>query len=278
VSVTAGAAARLTSGNANGGDVVMTTGAGIGTGTQGRYNFASAGSGTAAAPSLILAGDTGTGWYRNASDQWTWSAAGTPLISLISGQIRQGSNQRITWSSSGSTSTADTGLARAGANAVVFNDGSGAGGGTAISRAEMNKRVTAIANATLTTVATITIPNAAHSAQIYVEVCGSLGAGGAIGANEASATNCYTITVCRTAGVNAVAAISAAGGSAAAAVAGAATVTCTASLAAVSGAVGASNTIAIQVTITRSGGSSTNHTCLVYAKVMNSNASGVTIS
>lgn len=140
------------------------------------------------------------------------------------------------------------------------------------------KSTTGITDAAATTVATITIPNAAHSATIRFTVVGSLGAGGAIGANEASASNSYIVTIARTAGVNAVAAISSAFGAAASAVAGAATVTATLSLAAVSGAVGATNTIAVQTTITKSGGSSANHTALVSWEILNANASGVTVA
>lgn len=150
--------------------------------------------------------------------------------------------------------------------------------GSVGSAQKIRKSVTAIADATLTTVLTITIPNAAHSAMVAITVVGSLGAGGAIGANEASATNSYNVVVNRTAGVNAVATVSSAFGAAASNVAGAATVTATVTAAAVSGAVGASNTIALQVTITKSGGSSTNHTCQVLAEIVNANATGVTIS
>lgn len=165
-------------------------------------------------------------------------------------------------------------IQRVSTNQIKF----GSGTTQAISRSEANKEVTGIANATATDVLTITIPNGAHSAQVYIELCGQLGAGGAIGACEASATNCYTVTVTRTAGVNASAAISAASGASATAVAGAATVTCTATLSAVSGAVGATQTFTVKATISRSGGSSTNHTCLVYAKLMNKNATGITIA
>lgn len=137
---------------------------------------------------------------------------------------------------------------------------------------------TAIANNVATTVATITIPNAAHSACIRFTVVGSLGAGGAIGANEASASNSYVVTVTRTAGVNAVAEISSAFGAAASAVAGAATVTAALTLAAVSGAVGATNTVAVQVTIARSGGSSDNHTAVTTWEIVNANSSGISVA
>jgi hypothetical protein len=156
-------------------------------------------------------------------------------------------------------------------------------GGTGVPAAavvltEITKTVTAIADATATDVLTITVPNAAHVAQMSVCVTGVLGAGGAIGAGEAAATNCYVITLVRTAGVNAVATASSASGAAAAAVAGAATVTATAALSSVSGAVGASNSFTVKITITKSGGSSANHVAFVYARILNGNATGISIS
>ncbi len=50
------------------------------------------------------------------------------------------------------------------------------------------------------------------------------------------------------------------------------------SLSAVAGANSATQTFSVQVTITKGGGSSTNHTALVEAEVLNANATGVTIS
>jgi hypothetical protein len=170
----------------------------------------------------------------------------------------------------------DTGITRAAANSVQFGSGS-LTVATATSRTELNKAVASISDAVATSVLTITVPNAAHSASLLVRLTCSLGAGGAIGANEATATNTYVIALTRTAGVNATAAISTAFGGAATAVAGAATVTATAAMSAVSGAVGATNTFTVNATVTRSGGSSTNHTCLVYAQEMNANATGITI-
>lgn len=138
--------------------------------------------------------------------------------------------------------------------------------------------VTAIPNNTATTIATITIPNVAATATIRITAQGALGAGGAIGAREAMAQNSYNISVVRTAGVAAVAAISTAYGATASAVAGAATCTAALTLAAVSGAVGATNTVAIQVTVIRSGGSSDNHTCTWTAEVLNAATGGITLA
>jgi hypothetical protein len=169
------------------------------------------------------------------------------------------------------------GIARAAINSLVF--GVSVGAGAAISRTEINKTVTGITDAAATVTFTVTIPNAAHTATVEFELTGIIGAGGAIGAHEAAATTSGKIIVTRTAGVNAVAsAVSTAFGAVAANVAGATTVTVAAAVSAISGAVGATNTFTINVTITKAGGSSANHICLCYAKVMNANASGVTIA
>jgi hypothetical protein len=149
---------------------------------------------------------------------------------------------------------------------------------TTTARTEINKAVTAFTNAVAKATFTVTVPNAAHNATLEVRVQGALGAGGAIGAGEAMATNTYVIGIVRTAGVATVATATAAFGAVAVAVAGAATVTATAAVSAMSGAVGATQTFTIDVTISRSGGSSDNHTCLVYGKLLNANATGITIA
>lgn len=233
--------------------------------------------GTVTAPSIRFA-TAGNGFY-DAGGAFYFAQAGVSRMTLGDGlAITSNTAFKATSGTSTASSSADTSMSRAGAsNSWAFCDG-GSGSGQAVSRAELNKKVSSIADNTATDVLTVTIPNAAHSGQLYIELCGSLGAGGAVGANEATAVNCYTVAFTRTAGVNAVATISAASGAAACAVAGAATATCTGTLSAVTGAAGASNSFTVKATIARSGGSSANHTCLVYAKLMNANASGITIS
>lgn len=249
--------------------------------TGGTIDFTSSGAGfadgTVSSPGIPFASDndgTGTGFYRRAANAMAVAVNGVRCHEW-------GSTQLYILSDSGQLaigSSSDAVIARAAANSVVFGGTSVTPAGSATSRTHINKAVTAFTNAVAKTVLTLTIPNAAHSASYMVQITGSLGAGGAIGANEASATNCYIVTLTRTAGVNATAAISAAFGAAATAVAGAATVTCTAALAAVSGAVGASNTIDLQATISRSGGTSDNHNAVVTATLLNANATGITIS
>ena len=219
----------------------------------------------------------------DANTMAVWSGGGVTLSFRATGVSDCGINlvtdALIGWNTTtNGYNAAEAGFSKGGPNQIVSGAGVVVGGGSVTSNARINKAITAFTDAAAKTVFTLTIPNAAHSASYLVRVTGSLGAGGAIGANEASATNCYVVTLTRTAGVNATAAISAAFGAAATAVAGAATVTCTAALAAVSGGVGASNTIDIQATITRSGGSSDNHTCVATASLLNANATGITIA
>jgi len=121
---------------------------------------------------------------------------------------------------------------------------------------DLQKAVTAIADATPTDVLTVTVPNSVQTASLKVTLKGALGAGGAIGADEATGNVTYDIAIARTAGVNAVAVASAAYGSAMANVAGAATITVTAAVSAIAGAVGAVNTFTVQVTITKGSGAS----------------------
>lgn len=157
-------------------------------------------------------------------------------------------------------------------------------GGTAVPGAasvmtSVTKAVTAFTDTTAKAVWTVTVPNAAHAAVIEVDVLGVLGAGGAIGAGEGSRISKYQVVLARTAGVNVVATASSAMGGAEAHVAGAASVSSVVvTVSSITGAVGASNTFTINVAITKSGGASDNHTLVGTARVLNQNATGVTIS
>jgi hypothetical protein len=236
--------------------------------------------GTASVPSIAFASDadgTGTGIYRRAANVFSISSNGGGHWEVNSNFIHVPSDGIYAWGSGAIGTSNDTFISRATANSLQFGGASGATA-AATSRTEINKAVGSFTNAAAKATFTITVPNAAHSASFLVRVTGSLGAGGAIGANEATATNSYVVAVTRTSGVNATVAISAAFGAAATAVAGAATVTCVAAMSAVTGAVGATNTFTVDVTISRSGGSSDNHTCLCYAQLLNANSTGVTIA
>lgn len=235
--------------------------------------------GTSAAPALYFSSDTGTGFFRNAGNaiSWTFSGSGGGYT-FNSSQMRYGSGVALGWAPAADTANnaGDVLMARGGANQMIFG-GASAAAGAVTSRTEGNKAVTAFSNGVAKSVLTVTIPNAQHSAVLEVEVQGAIGTGGAIGAGEAVATNTYKFNITRTAGVNAVVVASSAYGAAAAAVAGATTVTATAAASSVSGAVGATNTFTVDVTITRGGGSSDNHTALIYYKLMNANTTGITV-
>ena len=238
------------------------------------------GDGTAGAPSIAWTSDqdgTGTGFYRQAANVISAAINGVERMrfdpggnGLASGFFTGNSYHFA----STFTGTRDTSITYASANSLVF----GTASGLVTSRTEINKAVTAFTNAAAKATFTVTVPNAAHHATIEFVVQGALGAGGAIGAGEAMATNTYLIGIVRTAGVATVATATAARDAVAVAVAGAATVTATAAVSAMTGAVGATQTFTIDVTITRSGGSSDNHTALCYARLLNANATGITIA
>lgn len=157
--------------------------------------------------------------------------------------------------------------------------GTGVPGAAAV-ETTITKAVTAFADTTAKDVFTVTVPNAQHAAAFEIECLGVLGAGGAIGAGESTMRTKYAIALARTAGVACVVGVSAIADAAAnAKVAGAdditsVVVTCSA----MTGAVGATQTFTIKVAITRSGSGATNHTGVFVARLLNQNATGVTIS
>lgn len=147
----------------------------------------------------------------------------------------------------------------------------------ATTNTSLTKVVTGIADAVATPVLTVTVPNASEAAVVHVRVVGSLGAGGAVGAFECSAALDGTVVAARRAALATVATASTAVLASSSCVAGATTITLAYSVSAISGASGATQTFAVNVTLTKGGGSSANHQAVVYAEVLNSEASGVTI-
>jgi predicted RecA/RadA family phage recombinase len=144
---------------------------------------------------------------------------------------------------------------------------------------EITKRVTGLADATATDILTVTVPNAEHNALIEVDVLGILGAGGSIGEGEASRASKYQIALARTAGVAVVPGISSLIGGAAGNVSGGQAITSvTLTLSTITGAVSAQQTFTVKCAITRAGSGATNHIAVVSARVLNANASGVTIA
>lgn len=151
--------------------------------------------------------------------------------------------------------------------------------GEATVQTSVTKAVSAFADTVAKAVFTVTVPNAAHNALITIDALGILGAGGAIGAGEASRSVTYQVAISRTAGVAVVPSLSSAIGGASALVAGGDAITSVvATLSGITGAVGATNTFQVLFAITRSGAGATNHTGVFSARVLNANASGITIA
>ncbi len=228
---------------------------------------------------------TATAFNFGTANTGLYGVSGAPIVAAsgnyitywnTDGMVNSGT-RTIGWAPSTTPATPDSTMRRAEvANSIVFSASTAVAPLT--SRTCINKAVTAFTDGAAKATFTVTIPNAQHSGSLMVRFTGALGAGGAIGAGEANATISYDIDIVRTAGVNAVATISTAYGSAASAVAGAATVTVTAAVSAISGIVSATNTFTVDVTITKSGGSSAAHTCLCFGELMNSLATGITIA
>ena len=121
-SVVAGAAARNASGNANGGNVVLTGGAGIGTGTAGQVvatNY-----GTAAKPGITFNGDTTTGIYGTSGSTY-FAASGALSLAVGLNDIqmyRDTSHLRI-------GASGDCGVKRAAAGVIGITNGTTPSGG-----------------------------------------------------------------------------------------------------------------------------------------------------
>lgn len=145
--------------------------------------------------------------------------------------------------------------------------------GGALTLQRFLKATSAIADATPTAIATVTVPNANHSAVIRVLVAATL-----TGADAYESTRVveYQVVLSRTTGANVVAAISSAIGGQIATVAAGATLTTALTLSSVTGAVGASNTFDINVTNTGSVAQVSKVSALF--ELLNQEATGVTIS
>lgn len=155
----------------------------------------------------------------------------------------------------------------------------GAVAGGANSATTLIKSTSAIADATATTIYTVTVPNAQNSATISVTLTGILGAGGAVGAGEEVFTAFGQIVIARTSGLACVATATALTNTGKSSVAGGdSTGTFAYSVTSMTGANSATQTFNIQVTISHGAGSSTNHVCLSEAVLYNANATGITIA
>lgn len=91
VIITSGAAARRNSGNANGGNIRLAGGAGIGTGTAGQVEVTSTASGTV--PGLTFVGDTNTGISNGAAgDVLSFITGGSSIAAINTAGLTASSN------------------------------------------------------------------------------------------------------------------------------------------------------------------------------------------
>lgn len=151
--------------------------------------------------------------------------------------------------------------------------------GAAGSDTSFTKTVGSIANASATTILTISVPNASGGATVDLTLNCSLGAGGAVGAYEEVFTAYGQVVVSRTAGVAAVAtAVSLSNTGSAHVSGGDSSGTLAYSLASVTGGASATDSVPVQVTVSRGAGSSTNHSCAVSGNIVNAVGGGTGIS
>ena len=221
----------------------------------------------AAAPTGILAlmsRVAGGAW----TDECTWNNISSGIMTLPQfGSIGFSSFALIKGIASGSiafTDDSEVGFVRANWGAA----------GSATTRVVLQKKVTAIADNTATTVFTVTVPNANHACAVRLMF---LSSNGSTDAFESSRCASGMIVLARTTGVLTVVTAATIDDAAIATVAAGATHTLAYSVSAVSGAVGDPNTFTIQVTIDDSGNLGSNQVVAI-AELLNAEATGVTIA
>jgi hypothetical protein len=155
------------------------------------------------------------------------------------------------------------------ANAVIGTDTTP---GAAIQQYGLIGKKTGIADATATSILTVTCPNTTQTAVLKVTLIAAVNNAGAL---DSARVGTGIVVFDRVAGA-ALVGTAATLGNAAIATSGTATLTLAYALAAVAGAVGAVNTMDLQVTLTKTGG--TNHQCMFIAEFLNSEAAGMTIA
>jgi hypothetical protein len=136
-------------------------------------------------------------------------------------------------------------------------------------------RKTGIADATATAIITVTVPNAAHNAAIFLNILGHLGTG--TDASESSRTATGSVVIARTSGADTVAVVSTLEAAQIATVSGGGTLTLAYDLSTLTGASSATQTFTIRLTLTVTG-TITDHTAVISARLLNSLATGVTMA
>lgn len=186
----------------------------------------------------------------------------------------------------GNTTTLITVGAQAAARAYTVPDagadasfdlikGNAAASGAAGWTGTLAARKTGIANNTATDVITVTVPNGNHNSALFLDIMAHLGTG--TDASESTRVATGVITIARTTGAATVAVASTLAQAAIATVAGGGTLTLAYGVSAMTGAVGATQTFTVQVTLVVTG-TITDHVAMVFARSLNSAASGITMA
>jgi hypothetical protein len=179
----------------------------------------------------------------------------------------------------GSDTNIDIGMYGKGTGSALLGPSVGEGAlasvraGSAGNMTRKVKKITGMTDATFTDILTVTVPNAAHAAGIFIRASASLGDA------DSSACDSYFVTLARQSGaatvlegdigVTSVAQPSATG---------AQTIVLAFQLSSLTGAVGATQTFTVQAKITRGGGASDNHYMTFVAELLNNNTGGVTMT
>jgi len=192
--------------------------------------------------------------------------------SLSAERALVGTANEIDITDGGANGNVSVGLANEPNVATALTLGGVAGSATAAR--VFTKKVTGIGDNTATDVLTVTVPNANHAATIRLLFLSSNGGSDAF---ESSRTATGAVVVARVTGLNAVATAATLTHEAIATVAAGATHTLAYGVSAISGAVGAVNTFTVQVTINDSGNTASNQV-VVFAEVLNAEASGITVA
>jgi hypothetical protein len=153
--------------------------------------------------------------------------------------------------------------------------GASATPGSATSVRSLVHKKTGIADNTATDLLTVTVPNGNHAAAIRLVLVGTLGTG--TDTFESTRVALGMVVLARQTGANVVATAVALSNAGIATVSGGATLTLAYAVSAVTGAVGAVNTFTVTVTLVKTG-TVNDHQCVVFAELVNAEASGVTVA
>jgi hypothetical protein len=139
------------------------------------------------------------------------------------------------------------------------------------------KNITGIQNNIFTDILTFTVPNVALGVIIEAAILASIGAGGAVGQYETTTGRTVLIAITRTPGLSTDAVITTTATALDAKVIGGIGVTITTQLSAISGANNATQTLTLQLRITRGGGASNNHIASLRTSITSPTLTTITV-